>query len=251
MRSLSASRSVRGPCRQPELLEQVRRRDAGRARHVQRAEDRAGARIDSENQRRRVRRMRDLDAGHHRGIEVTSLPQRILHGQRQLGRAADTQRAASLGNGASQPIFVRARGRGLPVEPDAGDRVDRAEIVPDAHAGADQGRVHAHVFEPPEAVKVHEALAHVGHRQRHPHARLDQIGQRRIGRVASFDDEPDTGDGFAQVVGDRRERRRGAGERERTAHDGCAEAVLHRVHATSTTLCTSQDSRENPESDLN
>ena len=82
---------------------------------------------------------------------------------------------------------------------------------------------------------MHEALAHVGHRQRHAHARLDQIGQRRIGRVAPFDDEPDRGDGLAQVVGDRRERRRGAGDRECTAHDGCAEAIASPgVHATRT-----------------
>ncbi len=182
-----------------------------------------------------MRRVRDLDTGRHRGAEVAALPHRVLHGQGQLGGAADTQRrAASLGNRAAQAIFVHARGYGLPIERDAGDRVDRAEIVPDTHAGPDQRRVHAHVVEPPEAVEVHEALAHVGHRERHTHARLCHIGQRRIDRVAPFDDEADGGDGFAQVLGDRCARRRGAGDRECAAHDGCAEAILHREHATRT-----------------
>ena len=80
---------------------------------------------------------------------------------------------------------------------------------------------------------MHDALAHVGHRQRHAHARLHQIGQRRIDRVVPFDDKPHNGDRLAQVVGDRRPRRRGAGDRERAAHARRAEATLHGGHATS------------------
>ena len=91
--------------------------------------------------------------------------------------------------------------------------MDGGELITQHDAATLERRVGAHVIEPAQAEEVRDGLANVGHRERPADLRLDDLHERRIGRLVSFEYEPHRGDTLAEVVGHGGVR--GAAERRR------------------------------------
>ena len=79
--------------------------------------------------------------------------------------------------------------------------MDGGELIAQHDVATFERRVGAHVIEPPEAEEVRDGLADLGHRERPADLRLDDLHERRIGRLVSFEHEPHRGDALAEIIG--------------------------------------------------
>ena len=181
---------IRRAGREAKAVEELGVRHRRRSDDLDRADLRPHARIDREDQGGALGRVLDVRSRRDGGVQVSALAQRVGKNARHVRGPAERRRDAEpVDDGAAQRTLVDAGRTERAVEADAGDGMQRHQLVGERDAAVLDRRIDADALESPEAEEVRHRLAHLHHRQRLAGRGPDDLHHQRLGRVAPFDHE--------------------------------------------------------------